>query len=134
MPHFASDDVFDAGLNLIKNNCNRMVLTQGEPTSFANANTNQGTGSGQKLAEVTMASTDFTLANGDTSGRKVACAAKSSISVIAAGNGNHVAYLDTTNSRILHYYELSAARNGLLVSDAVNFPVHDFEIRDTVAE
>jgi hypothetical protein len=111
-----------------------MVLTQGEPTSFANANTNQGTGSGQKLAEVTMASTDFTLADGDTSGRKVACAAKNSVSVIAAGNGNHVAYLDLTNSRILHYYELSAARNGLTTSDAVNFPVHDFEIRDAGAE
>jgi hypothetical protein len=134
MPHFVNDAVFDAALNLIKNNCTKMVLTQGEPTSYANANTNQGTGSGQKLAEVTMASTDFTLADGDTSGRKVACAAKNAVSVVAAGNGNHVVYLDVTNTRILHYYEMAAPRNGLLAGDAVNFPVHDCEIRDAVAE
>ena len=93
-----------------------------------------GSGSGQKSAQGAMSSTDFTIGDGDTSGRKVACAAKSAVSVATAGDGSYVAYLDTSNTRILHYYELSAARNGLTTADTVNFPAHDYEIRDVAAE
>jgi hypothetical protein len=128
MPHFANDDLFDAALNVLKDNCTKMVLTAGAPTSFATAN------GAQKLAEVTMVPADFVLANGDTSGRKVTCAAKNGIAVSAAGDGDHVAYLDVAGSRILHYYQIAAVRAGLLVADQVNFPVHDLEIRDVVAE
>lgn len=134
MPHFTHDDVYDNGLAYLKANCNKMVLTDGEPSSFANANTNMGTGSGQKVSEVAMATGDFTLANGDTSGRKVACAAKSAQAVVAAGDGEYVAYLDTVASKILHYYPIAVARNGLTVADSVNFPVHDYEVRDVIAE
>ena len=134
MPHFTNDAVLDAALNLIRDNCNLAVLTDGEPTSFANANTANGTGSGQKLAEVAFINTDMTIANGDTSGRKITFAAKTNQNVDAAGDGEYIAYLDTSNSRILHYFPIATARNGLLVNDKVNFPAHDFEIADTIAE
>jgi hypothetical protein len=111
-----------------------MVLTDGEPTSYSNANTANGSGSGQRVASVAMASGDFTIANGDTSGRKVTAAAKSAVAVTTAGDGDHVAYLDTTGSVLLHYYPIASARNGLTTADSVNFPAHDLEIRDTVAE
>ena len=134
MPHFTHDDIIDLALNGIKTTCNKMVLTDGEPTTFANANTNNGSGSGQKVAEVVMASGDFTLANGDTSGRKVTAAAKAAQTVVANGDGEYVAYLDTAPSKILHYYPITVARNGLLIGDSVNFPAHDLELQDTIAE
>lgn len=134
MPHYTHPDVYDNGLNTILTDCDKMVLTDGEPTSFANANTNNGTGSGQKLAEVAMVDGDFTLANGDVSGRKITSSAKSSQAVVAAGDGDHVAYLDTVNSKLLHYYAIAVARTGLTTSDTVNFPAHDLEIRATQAE
>ena len=134
MPHFTHDDLYDLALDGIKQDCDKMVLCDGEPTTFANANTDNGTGSGQKIAESAMASGDFTIADGDTSGRKVTSGAKSSIAVGAAGDGEYVAYLDTVSSKILHYYQIATARNGLITSDTVNFPAHDLEIRDTVAE
>jgi len=93
-----------------------------------------GTGAGQKISQVAMAPGDFTLAAGDTSGRKVTCAAKSSQAVVANGDGEYVAYLDTVNSKILHYYPASVPRVGLTTDDSVNFPVHDYEVRDVVAE
>ena len=134
MGHGTDDSVYDAALDEIVNNCDKMVLTEGEPNNFADANTNNGTGSGQKIAEVAMVPGDFTKANGDTSGRKVTSGAKPGISVVAAGDGDHVAYLDTVNSILLHFYQIATPRNGLVVSDNVNFPVHDLEIRDTIAE
>ncbi|MEO1529441.1 MAG: hypothetical protein AAFX06_28805 [Planctomycetota bacterium] len=134
MPHFTNDAVYDVALDEIANNCDLMVVLEGAPNNFADANANNGAGSGQKIAEVAMVPGDFTKANGDTSGRKVTSAAKNSQAVVADGNADHVAYLDTGNSRILHYYEMAAPRNGLTTADTVNFPVHDLEIRDTIAE
>ncbi|MEO1529335.1 MAG: hypothetical protein AAFX06_28275 [Planctomycetota bacterium] len=134
MPHFTNDEVYDVALDEIANNCDKMVLLAGVPNNFADANANNGVGSGQKIAEVAMVPGDFTKANGDTSGRKVTSAAKNSQAVIADGNGDHVAFLDTGGGRILHYYELASPRNGLTTADTVNFPVHDLEFADTVAE
>lgn len=134
MPHFTNDLAYDAALQFVIDNCNLMVATAGEPTTFANANTNNGTGSGQKISQVAMAPADFAIANGDVSGRKVTAAAKASQAVVAAGDASYVAYLDTTNSRILHYYQLATIRAGLTTADTVNFPTHDLEILDTVAE
>lgn len=134
MPHFTADAVYDEALDLIRTTCNLMVLTDGEPTSYANANTANGSGTGQRVTSVAMASGDFTIANGDTSGRKVTAAAKSAVAVTTAGDGDYVAYLNTTGSVLLHYYPVAVARTGLTTADSVNFPAHDLEIRDTVAE
>lgn len=134
MPHFSNDILLDQALNYFKNNCTKMVLTQGEPTSFANADTNNGTGSGQKISQVNMSGLDFTVGDGDTSGRKITSLAKSSQPVVAAGDASYVAYLDGGNSAILHYYPIQTVRSGLITDDTVNFPAHDLEFRDTEAE
>jgi hypothetical protein len=62
--------VLDLALNQIKNNDNRQVICSAQPTTYAELTT-------FKLAEVAMAAGDYTLANGDTSGRKVTMGAKS---------------------------------------------------------
>ncbi|MCD0459113.1 hypothetical protein [Roseiconus lacunae] len=134
MSHYVNDDVLDAAANEIKNNCDLAVLCDGEPSSYANATTAMGTGSGQKLAEVAFASGDMTIANGDTSGRKITFVAKASVNVDNPGDGEYIAYLDTSNSKILHHYPIETARNGLLSGDKVNFPTHDLEFRDPTAE
>lgn len=95
MAKYAHSDVIDAALNVIKNNCTRMTLCSAQPTTFAEANATY------MLGSVTMASGDFTVAAGDTSGRKVTVAAKTGISVTNAGTGNHVALLDVANSKLL---------------------------------
>ncbi len=94
MPKAASTDVLDGSLNVIRQ-ATRMVALAAEPANFAAANTG-------KLAEATLTTADFTLAPGDVSGRKITVAAKSGLSVVAAGTANHVALLDTTTSRLLY--------------------------------
>lgn len=133
MDHYLNTNVLDEALNYVKTNADKMVLTDGEPTSYTNANTNNGSGSGQKIAEVSMISTDYTIANGDNTGdRKITSAAKSGQDVVSGGNGSYIAYLDTSNSEILHYYKIATERLGLTTDDKVNFPAHTFTI--TAAE
>lgn len=118
------DDVLDAALNYIKNNCTRMVLCSAQPTTFTEANATYA------LADVTMASGDFTLANGDTSGRKVTVAAKTGVTVDATGTGNHVALLDVTNSKLL--YVTTCTSQAVGAGGTVDFGTWKAEIADPV--
>lgn len=89
------DDVLDGALNIIKNNCTRMVLCNAEPTTYTEGNATFA------LADVTMASGDFTAAN-DVSGRKLTVAAKSAVPVDASGTSTHVCLLDVSNTKLLY--------------------------------
>ncbi|MEI6418870.1 MAG: hypothetical protein WCO82_07380 [Sphingomonadales bacterium] len=94
MAKFASNDVLDASLNVVAT-ATRLVALNGQPASFAAANTG-------KLAEATMVAGDYTLAAGDVSGRKVTVAAKNNLSVLSGGTADHVALLDVAGSRLLY--------------------------------
>jgi hypothetical protein len=116
------DDVLDGALNIIKNNCTRMVACSTQPTTYTEANATYA------LADVTMTSGDFTVANGDTSGRKVTVAAKSSVPVDTTGSFQHVALLDVSNSKLL--YVTTGTTQTLTSGNTANFPAWDIEIAD----
>lgn len=116
------NDVLDGALNIIKNNCTRMVACSTEPTNFTEANATYA------LADVTMASTDFTVADGDVSGRKVTVAAKTGVLVDASGTYAHVALLDVSNSKLL--YVTTGTSQALTAGNTVDFPAWDIEIAD----
>ena len=122
MAKIVHDDVLDGALNIIKNNCTRMTACSAQPTTYTEGNATYA------LADVTMASGDFTNANGDTNGRKTTVAAKSSILIDGTGTANHIALLDTTNSKLL--YVTTCTAQSLTLGNTVNFPVWDIEIAD----
>lgn len=90
------DDVLDGALNIIKNNATRMTLCDGQPTTYTEGNATFA------LADVTMTGTDFTVANGTTSGRKATVTAKAAVPVDTSGDGDHIALLDVANSKLLY--------------------------------
>jgi hypothetical protein len=118
MPKAASTDVLDGSLNVVRQ-ATRMVALAAEPANFAAANSG-------KLAEATLTGSDFTLAAGDVSGRKVTIAAKSGLSVIAAGTANHVALLDTAGSRLL--YVTTCPAQALVAGGVVSIAPWSIEI------
>lgn len=79
-----------------------------------------------KLADVAMASADFTIANGDVSGRKVTVAAKSDVPIDTTGTANHIALVDAT--RLL--FVTTCTPISLTSGQNVNFPAWDDEIGD----
>ena len=85
---------------------------------------------GTPLADVTMASGDFTNANGDTNGRKTTVAAKSSVLIDTSGTATHVALLDVTNSKLLYVTTCTSQALTANGSNTVNFPAWDIEVAD----
>lgn len=124
MPKFIHDDVLDASLNTIKNNATRMTLCNAQPTTYLQAITTF------ELADVIMASGDFTVSDGDVSGRKVRVAAKTGIVPDNAGTGTHVALVDVTNTKLL-VVDICPSKV-VALDDLVDLAAWDCEIIDPV--
>lgn len=120
MAKFIHDDVLDAALNVIKTNANIMTVCNAQPTTRAEA-----IGS-MALADVAMATGDFTLANGDTNGRKIIVAAKSGVTVDVTGTAVYVAICDATRLLLV----TTCTSQLLTAGNTVNIPTFDDEIAD----
>lgn len=133
MAHFLNDLVVDVALNYLKNNVTRVVLCAGQPASFSEANTNNGSGLGKKLSQTPVTSSNFTLADNVTNGRKLTCDQLNGVEIIAAGTADHVVWLDVTNSALLKVAPLETAQSGLTTSNVVNIPATYHVFRDAQA-
>jgi hypothetical protein len=120
MAKIVHDDVLDGATSVIKTNCNLMIVCSTQPTTRTEAVTTYA------LADVAMASGDFTQGNGDVSGRKVTVAAKSGVTIDASGTATHIALVDGT--RLL--YVTTCTSQGLNSGGTVDFPAWDIEIAD----
>lgn len=120
MAKIVDDSVLDGALNILKNNVNEMQACSTQPTTRTEAITTY------KLANATMASGDFTVANGDSSGRKVTMAAKSGETVDTSGTATHV----SLTSASLLLYVTTCTSQALTSGNTVNFPTWKIEIAD----
>lgn len=119
MTKWVHTDVHDNGLNAIKNNCNKLALI----STYA-ANDSYATVNGNILAEVTMASGDFTLAGASGAARTCTSASgKQDASANASGGGApmHFAFVDTVNSKVLWVTEETSDQT-ITAGNPVNFP------------
>lgn len=120
MAKSVNNDVLNAALDIIKNNCNVMTICSAEPTTRTEAITTYA------LGDAAMVSGDFTHADGDTSGRKTTVASKSSVNVDSTGTGTHVALCD--GSRLL--YVTTCTSQVLTSGNTITFPAWDIELAD----
>jgi hypothetical protein len=103
--------------------CNSMIVCSQQPTTYVEATSTYA------LADVAVTpDTDFTKANGDTSGRKVTVAAKSSVTVDTSGTATHIALVRTTDSSLR--YVTTCTSQALTAGNTVNIPAWDIEIAD----
>lgn len=114
------DDVLDAALNVIKTNSTYMCFCSAQPTTRAEAYTTY------MLATQATVTGDFTLANGDSSGRKFTMAAKSAISITNSGTCTHIAFVDGT--RLLAV--TTTVSQPLVAGGTFDNPAFDFEFAD----
>lgn len=130
MTHFLADIVLDQSANYLKNNVTKIILCQGAPASYSEATTNLGTGSGKRISEATVDDTDFTVGDDAEDGRRVTAAAQPSLPVLADGDGDHVAWVDTANSRLLKVAPVPVMLEGLTTLATVTIPTHFHTFRD----
>lgn len=112
------NDVLDAALDVVSA-ATRMTLCSSAPANFAGI-------SSVALADATLDSGDFSIADGDTSGRKVTVAAQSGIEVDATGTVTHLA-LDDGETLLLVTEVTSQA---LTQGNTADVPAFDYEIAD----
>lgn len=112
------NDVLDAALNKIAT-ATRLTVCSGAPANFAGI-------SAVALADVVMSSGDYSVSDGDVSGRKVTVSAQSDIEVDASGTATHIALDDGTT--LLYVTECSS--QALVEGNTVNVPSWDVEIAD----
>lgn len=123
MAKYTDDYVLDGAATRISEG-NQLRICAGQPTSFADSTT-RNLGS---IAMTTGLGTHYTLANGDVSGRKVTVAARSAISITASGTADHVAIVDTVNSRLLHVTTMPA--QAVTSGNTANTAAWDAEFAD----
>jgi hypothetical protein len=115
-----ADSVIDASLNYIVSNATQMILCDAEPADRAEA-------VATALATIPVTGADFTISNGDISGRKLRVGAKTSEQVDVNGNYNHTCLISGTE-----LLKVTTATNprALYAGDLVNLPAWDYEIED----
>lgn len=113
----ASDGYIDGGLDAIAGSTILHVCSA-EPANFAGI-------AAVSLADVVIDGTDFTKANGDTSGRKVTVAQQTDVTVDNTGTATHVVVSDGTD-----IYVTTCTSQALTASNTVTVPAWDIEIAD----
>jgi hypothetical protein len=116
MTKWAHADVLDQGPNFIKSNCNKLCVISAYSAADSYATVN-----GNILAEVTMASGDFTLATSGSDRTLTTAAGKSDASANATGAASHLAFVDTANSKVLWVTEETSGQT-ITSGNPVNFP------------
>lgn len=123
MAKFLPDAEMDAALDYI-DQANIMHICSAQPANYAG------------IAAVSLASvavtpdTDFTKADGTTSGRKVTVAAKNGITVASTGTPSHVVLARTTDSSLRAITTCSVPGGTLTAGNQVNVPAFEIEVRD----
>ena len=125
MAKFASDLVMDAALSYV-DDCTILTVCSAQPTTYAEATTTY------KLADIVMTAGagngDYTLANGDVSGRKLTVLQQANVDIDSSGTANHVALCITGSSALV--YVTTCTSQALTAGGTVTIPEFDIEISD----
>ena len=119
----AMNDLFaDAAFDWV-DQCDLMIACSDQPTNYTEATATYA------LADVAVTpDTDFTKADGDSSGRKVTVAAKSGVTVDSSGTATHIALVRSGDTSLR--YVTTCTSQVLTAGNTVNFPAWDIEISD----
>lgn len=129
MAQFAHSDVLDNGVAYIKANCNKVAVI-----SSYSVGDSYATVTSRILAEATLTGADFTLSSSGNNRVLTTAAGKQDTSANATGGGatNHIAFLDTVNSKVLW---VTQETSGQVISSGnpVTFPSLTYTVQQPVA-
>lgn len=107
---------------VFENYATKLTICEGQPATYADATTAPATGN--MLGEVVIDATDFSLANGDTSGRKTIMVAQSGIAIAFSGGGNkladHIALVNTAGTALIGVWRNAEERENTAQAGAAS--------------
>ena len=126
------DSAMDAHLLEIVNFGATLHVCTSAPPDYQGAVLVAANNSGSSLLAHTLTLSDtggdWTLANGDVSGRKATLAEQATITVSATGNANHLAIVSDTRSALLVVTEITS--QALTAGNTATVQTFDLEVRD----
>ena len=114
--------VYDAALQVLIDDGDRLDLCSQEPTSYTEATSTYSLGNQTTI-------TIGTIADGDVSGRKVTVSATSGGSIGTTGTATHYAISDTTGTQLLAAGELTTSQQ-VVSGNSFTTDAFDIEIPD----
>jgi hypothetical protein len=125
MAKWQNDNMLDAALAYV-DDATLLTVCSAQPTTYAEAS------SDYKLADIVLTAGagngDFTLANGDASGRKLTVAQQADVDIDTSGTATHVALCISGSSTLL--YVTTCTSQALTAGGTVTVPAWDIEIAD----
>lgn len=118
------DAILDKTLDEIATATKMVLCTDPGPSTYTEANATYA------LADIVIDGTDFSKANGDTSGRKVTIGAQSGVLIDTSGTGTHIALVRTADSTLIYVTTCTSQAVTANGSNTVNFPAWDIELAD----
>ena len=137
MAKFCATTVLDAALHVITANVIKLVVAKGAPTDSSSTGVGECLSTGadatslQLAADVlaTATGTDFQIAAGDVSGRKVTISQRATIAVTATGVASHIILLSSVTN-LIYYYTTCTTQVLGSTANKVTVPAWDIEFRD----
>lgn len=125
MALYAHPDVLDGGLNVIKNDCNSVVLiaqyTFGDTYNTVINNT---------IAQAAMAPSDFAIEDAGDNRAVISSGTKTAPATITA-ESSHIAFLDTVGHRVLYVTEETTGQS-VFTDNPVHFPSITYTSRQPI--
>jgi len=125
MARWTNDAMLDAALNYIKTNCDKVCICTDQPTTYTEATVTFA------LVVVDAVTGDFTLADGDVSGRKLTYGGAVDVEAVAGGDADHLAFAKSGTSTLL--FVTTMPELTLLAEQIFDIVPFDIEIGDPVA-
>ena len=119
MAKLVHDSVLDGAFAILDNGTTYTVCST-QPTTRTEAITTY------MLASTTLAGGDYTVADGNASGRKCTIAQKTNVSITNSGTATHIAICDATNL----LYVTTCTSQALTAGGTVTVPAWRVEIAD----
>lgn len=122
MAKYINDDVMDASLSDLAESAWKIYVCTTETIS-----TYADVSSADLTTGASMTSTNFTIGNGDASGRKVAISQFSSLNISTSGTAGQIAIVSSASELLLL---TNVTTQALTSGNTVTIPTFDYEIAD----
>jgi len=125
MAKWCSDTYLDKFLEGI-DDCTLLTVCSAQPTTYAEASSTYA------LADIALTAGagngDYTIANGDTNGRKLTIAQQANVAIDSSGTATHVALSVSGSSTLV--YVTTCTSQALTSGGTVTVPAWDIELSD----
>lgn len=125
MAIFVPDSTLDGFLDTIANNGDRVDICSTQPTNYTEATSTYSLGN--VVVTAGDGNGDWTIANGDTSGRKLTLSQQTGVSIDSTGTAEHLAITNGTDTL---YAVFTITSQGVTSGNTATINAVDLEIAD----